>query len=80
MSTGISNVEVSRELCKAVLGPGEGESLIKLVLRENGGETWEKEKTFSQNFSVKMNKEMRQFLEWEVWSSRDDENKQRGTL
>jgi len=56
MSIGICN-EVSRDLNKAVLGPGEGESLITLALRENGGETWEKEKTFFQNFSVKMNKQ-----------------------
>lgn len=40
MSIEISNVEVSGEHNKAVLGTGEGESLIKLVLRENRGETW----------------------------------------
>lgn len=57
MSIGICNVEVSRDLNKAVLGPGEGERLIKLALRENGGGTWEKEKTFFQNFSVKTSKQ-----------------------
>ena len=46
-------MEVSRQLCKAVLGPGEGESLIKLVLRENGGETWEKEKNILTEFWCK---------------------------
>lgn len=46
MSPGFINVEVSADLNKAVLGPGEGESMIELVLRENRGGTWGKEKTF----------------------------------
>lgn len=53
MSTGIINVEASAGLNKAVLGPGEGESIIELVLRENKGGTWKKEKTFFYSFIEK---------------------------
>lgn len=38
MCIGISNGEVNGNLYKAVLECGEGESLIGLVLRKNGGE------------------------------------------
>lgn len=41
-------MEVSVDLSKAVLGPGERESLIELVLRENRGGTREKEKHSSR--------------------------------
>lgn len=77
-------MEVTGHLDKAVLAPDEEESLIGLVLIENGVETLET--TTRDNSSrvfiikYKMNKEMRQFLEGEVRSSKDNETKQRGTL